>query len=524
MEVRSRIGRTLERIGHRWASKASPRLPSFGGGVGAEWQWTELARELRRMFDANAKGIDYSTIDPGMNRVVQMCMSTIVLASARSRIRVSRRTDTGVAEDRGHGLSRLLARPNDYLTTGELLATTRTDLARGNAYWWKERDGRGTGEVVGLWMLPRPFVRARWPVDGSEFLSFYEMWTGYGWQRLERRDVIHFRRKLDHSPGFDGRYGEDPLRYALREVAIDERASDWAAVLLRNQGVPGAIISPKGLGGKQTNMSYDQIKDRVQAFQSAYTGENRGQVMIATLALDVQKLGFNPAEINFEEQHDLVESTVCGLLDVPAGLAGVKVGVRAGMAKANSEEDTDRLWMLNLLPQETWIGERAARDLLPEFDETEPDHIVDFDHSEVEALRENLKEAADVADTLYKGGVVSRRRAQALARQEVDETTPDVYCIPPGVMVYEVGTSPVEAQAAARPVPMPGDAAEDGADAADADDEAASIEEAVKALSPEARRALKAALETAENRAVAFWRESSTPGMRELLAAVEPAA
>jgi phage portal protein BeeE len=511
MGLRDTIAGTIARLGARVAAKSAPRLPSFGGGAGAEWQWTELARELRRIFEAD-RTVDYSRIDPELNSIVDGCMATITSYAAESRLRVSRRGEKGPAEDLEHPLSGLFVRPNPDLTIDEMLATTRVDINRGNAYWWKDRNEQ-TGDVEALWVLPRPFVRARWPMDGSEFISHYEMWTERGWVRLEKRDVIHFRRRLDRTPGADGRYGVDALKTALREVAIDDRAGDWIAVVLENHGMTSAIITPK----QKVNLSREQVKEKVAQLQASVTGANRGKFLLATLALDVQKLGFDPSSMDFTTQLARAESRISFLLNIPAGF-GLRVGVEAGMAKANSEEDTERLWTGNILPTERWMVSRLERDLLPEFDETTPDHFVDFDHSNVAALGENLKEAAEIADTLFSGGIVSRRTAQAIARQEVDERTPDVYCVPSGVTLYEVGQLPAPA---AEPAPEPkqlesGEANDDRLDAA--------VAKAVRGLGFSERRALKAALEAADvdaadGAAIRYWLDHTPPSTRRLLAA-----
>ena len=69
------------------------------------------------------------------------------------------------------------------------------------------------GRLRELYLLDSEQVAPRWPEDGSEFISHYEMRVEGVPQVIDKRDIIHFRYGLDPR---NHRLGMSPLACALR--------------------------------------------------------------------------------------------------------------------------------------------------------------------------------------------------------------------------------------------------------------------------------------------------------------------
>jgi hypothetical protein len=83
------------------------------------------------------------------------------------------------------------------------------------------------------------------PEDGSEFLSHYLYKPGGAALPIAPRG--RGRRPLPrrHDPK-NMRLGLSSLDGVIREIFMDLESSNFVASLLRNMGVPGVVISPKG--------------------------------------------------------------------------------------------------------------------------------------------------------------------------------------------------------------------------------------------------------------------------------------
>jgi hypothetical protein len=137
----------------------------------------------------------------------------------------------------------LLDNPNPFYSGEAMLMTLALDLSFGNAFLLKLRNAGG--KVVQLWWLPRQLMRARYPMDGSKFIDYWEYRPNGQAVQLDPKDVIHIRFGLDPR---DPRMGLSRLGSLVRETAIDEQASNFTATILKNLGIIGTIISPKVVG------------------------------------------------------------------------------------------------------------------------------------------------------------------------------------------------------------------------------------------------------------------------------------
>jgi hypothetical protein len=249
-------------------------------------------------------GLDSSVVTAPI-RWVQRALPEARLTCASAR----RRQRRGVPEPR---LLALIQRPNPFY--GDLVLWAATILSwyvAGNAYWIKVRNG--VGRPAELWWVPWWMIEPKAPDDGSEFLSHYLYKPGGGDPADPPRDRGRRPFPRRHGPAQHA-LGLSSLDGVIREIFMDLESSNFVASLLRNMGVPGVVISPKG-GAMPAPEDVEATKTW---FQEAFGGDRRGGPLVMGAPTDVTPYGFNPQQMNMSEARDVAEERVCACIGIPA--------------------------------------------------------------------------------------------------------------------------------------------------------------------------------------------------------------
>lgn len=294
--------------------------------------------------------------------VVTAPIQWIQRAIPEARLTVVQRKDDGnVAEQANHPMLQLIQQPNPYYGDIALWAGTilshRTD---GNAYWIKVRNG--VGRPVELWYIPHWLMEPKSEPGSTELIDWYEYSPGGGVppMRLERADVVHFRCGINPRNPMKGL---SPLSGVLREIFMDLEASNFVASLLRNMGVPGVVISPKG-GALPAN---EDVQATKTWFQEAFGGDNRGAPLVMGAPTEVSSYGFNPQQMNMGEARDVAEERVCACLGIPAAVVGFGAGLQTAKVGATMGELFANAWRNGVLPVARELADELDRSLLPDF-------------------------------------------------------------------------------------------------------------------------------------------------------------
>jgi HK97 family phage portal protein len=320
-------------------------------------------------------------------------------ALPEARLVVRRRKRGGnVVEEANHPMIALIRRPNAYY--GDLVLWAATILSwylAGNAYWIKVRNR--AGRPVELWYVPHWMMEPKTPADGSEFLSHYVYKPGGAEQiTLPPEDVIHFRDGMDpRNPTM----GLPSLDGVIREIFMDLEASNFVASLLRNMGVPGVVISPKG----SAMPAPEDVEATKAWFQEAFGGDRRGGPLVMGAPTEVSAYGFNPQQMNMSEARDVAEERVCACIGIPAAVVGFGAGLQTAKVGATMEELFKTAWRNGVLPTARVFADELERSLLPDFGETGGLEVA-WDTDEVLALQEDEdKQAKRWNDRLATGGI-----------------------------------------------------------------------------------------------------------------------
>lgn len=339
-----------------------------------------------------------------------------------------------------NALQALLDKPNEFYSMQHLLAGTVFSLVTdGNGYWIPAQSSNSrTSE---LWYAPHDTMEPMWPKDGKEFISHYRYRpTGGTELRLEVDEVIHFRESFDPQ---NARKGLSPLKGLLREIWTDNEAAVFTAALLRNGGVPGLMLSPKG----DHTISKEDADATKAIIDTKFTREGRGRTIVMAGETNLEQFGFTPQQLDLSPLRNIAEERVTAAVGVPAAVVGFGAGLQSTKVGATMRELRQLAWHNGVIPLQEIIAAEILRSLGEEFKAPG----ITFDRSEVAALRENEDSIARRVERLVRAGILTRAEAKA---ELGIETVPadDVYLLP--LSTVEVPASGTEKAKLAPVVPF----------------------------------------------------------------------
>lgn len=335
---------------------------------------------------------------------VYACVQKRANGVAQAPLRVYREDDGDGAEQPKHPLRALLANPNPLISEAEFLVYTVMQMdAVGFAAIEIERS-KG-GEVLGLWHLRPDWLRMV-PRDNLPPQWQYKV-PGRGPVTLEPEDVII----ITGAPSLDLKpTGMSPIEVALREVSIDDSATDFLKIFLDTGGVPRYALTTEKVINEQAKA--DAIRERWSQVYGGY--RNWSQVALLHSGLQVQEVGASIDGIAYPQLRALTETHICSAFGVPPILVGVQAGLDAstysnyGQARrAFFEETVSPLW--------TRIAGTLGRALLPIYGAA--GEYLAFDFSGVVALQEDATARWNRATAaLNAGGITLNQYQQEIGK------------------------------------------------------------------------------------------------------------
>lgn len=408
----------------------------------------------------NVSGTNDSMIGDGSgSSLVEACVSWISNQVTATTPAVRRRS---VSDPIGeiewdHPAAQLVLDPTFDARTGRatyswiplMQATMTSFVVSGNAYWRKRRSA--VGRPVQLWYLPYAMVTPR-QVQGSRphpEVDYYELRYGGETERLRPEDVIHFRDGIDP---FNPLLGVSKLRSLLRELYTDEAASRWTERLLRNEAVPGLILSPDVGAAPMSEEDAKEVRARID---QDFTGENRGRTMVFGAPTKVHQYSFSPDQMKIADLRDPPEERVSAALGVSAAVVGFGSGLQTAKVGATMGELVDLSWQNGVFPRTRLLAAELTGQLLPDFGEEHrggPQFV--FDTSEAPIMADYQNKIAEKHERLMRSNIETRaeaRRAVGLKAGKDD----DVYILQAGVTVNNPdGTPQVEPPEPPAPAPL----------------------------------------------------------------------
>lgn len=356
--------------------------------------------------------------------VVNICLQYLIRNFPEAQLQVELETSYGWQRDDNHPFTDLFARPNPFYGFEVLLAGLLISYyCDGNAYIWINR--AANGQPAELWYLPHMLVTIECGNNTSEFVRGYRYRSGTRSELFKASDVIHLRCGLNPARP---QYGMSPLSSVLREVVSDIEATTYTAAILKNMGIPGAVIAPKS-----DNYHIDQ--DQASLVRELYTrrtsGDERGQALVMTTPVEVMYPNVSPQNMALESIRQIPEARIAAAFGLPAVVVGLLVGMQHTATYNNIREAREAAWEECILPvQKNWAAE-LTRSLQP----GRGRRIV-FDNRQVRALQADQMDLVKRLEIAVKGGWLSVAEARAAMGLEV-RPGDNVYLRPSGIMEWD---------------------------------------------------------------------------------------
>ena len=228
-----------------------------------------------------------------------------------------------------------------------------------------------------------------------------------GGRRKKEDDVIQLRRRQRVDNPF---LGVSPLVSLAKEVWIDQEAEEMSAAILKNLGIVGLMISPKGSSEQNgIDISDDDVESMRKYLRENYSGDNRAETMFAAFPMDVHSMtAANGEQMHPKAIHDFVEERVCALYRLPASVVQFGIGLEQTTENATLEQYEKQAWETGLIPVGDPIAEQMSRQLLPPFELDSDMYRLQLDYSGVEVLQDKLGELALIWGGLLNTGAVLR--------------------------------------------------------------------------------------------------------------------
>ena len=373
----------------------------FIGFLGNQRGRVNYAKEVGNLLDAS---------------VVMAPVQWVQRAVPEATLVVKRKKSKGIVDIvDDHPMIDLIQKPNPFyadivLWWGIVLSL----LLDGNAYLLIVRNGYRT--PTELWYVPHWMMDPRRRPRSNNFIDYYRYSPGGGYAPIEidPEDVVHVRHGINPRNLMKG---VAPLDSAIREIFMDNEASAFVSALLKNMGVPGVVISPKG-GAMAAPGDVEATK---AWFQESFGGDNRGRPLVMGAPTEVSPYGFNPQQMNMSESRDVAEERICALLGIPAAVVGFGAGLQSTKVGATMEEMRKLAWHNGVLPLLRLISDELQRSLLPMFGNSKG-LSVDWDTDDVKALQEDEDKKAERWSKLAAGGLVKISEAREAFGLDVDDS------------------------------------------------------------------------------------------------------
>lgn len=148
--------------------------------------------------------------------------------------------------------------------------------------------------------------------------------------------------------------------------------------MLRNNGVPGPVFSPKS---EEVSLSRDDALEIKAAHQNNFTGDHVGEALVLGHAMDVHQYAFDPKSMLLPQMRDKPEERIPALLGLNAVVLQLGVGLRQS-AYNNMTEAGNDAYEGAIFANEMLMADEIRTQLHGEFGDTKLEYI-DFDWSEV---------------------------------------------------------------------------------------------------------------------------------------------
>ena len=292
-----------------------------------------------------------------------------------------------------HPLTTLLEQPNEWQDYSQWMYNTAVELfLMGNAVIWS---APRSGQLI---TLPSETVDLQFDEKGQ--LATYSMSTyseDSGLRNMvkkqifDKKTICHVRRPNPSSL----LWGLSPFIPGNRSIAFNRYSSEYLNAFYLKQATPGLALS------LDRTVNEDVALRQLRSFEVAYQGrKNQRRTLILPKGVTATTLTHSLSDQKLLEHIEKNRETICGLLKVPKHELSLQ---SAGSLGSEEYKIAIRnFWEATLKPGMKFISGSLTKFFQEQLG---PDAFFQFDISEIESLKDDLKKKAETAERMLASGL-----------------------------------------------------------------------------------------------------------------------
>lgn len=291
-----------------------------------------------------------------------------------------------------HPLSELIEQPNEWQSYAQWMYNTVVEFyLMGNAIVWH---APRSGQLI---TMPTENITMDFSPDGrvrSYMVSSVSEDDGSRMEALQTfkaDEVIHLRRPNPKSL----LWGLSPFIPGRKSILFNRYSTDYLNAFYLKQATPGLALS------MDRNVNEDVALRQLRSFELAYQGrKNARRTLILPKGVSASTLTHTLSDQKLLEHIRQNRETICGLLKIPKHELGLQ---EAGSLGSEEHKIAIRnFWEATLLPGMDMISGMLTKSFQKQLGEG---FFFQFDTSDVEALRDDLKKKAETATAMLQAGL-----------------------------------------------------------------------------------------------------------------------
>lgn len=310
----------------------------------------------------------------------------------------------------------LFKTPNDYYNINSIWFGILHSLAiNGTGYVWIPRTSL-LKEPAGLYYLSHNTV-APASEDNSTLIEYYVYSVNGKKYRLEKENVVRIPWGIDFRKL---NVGYPIFGSVTREIGADNEAATSFGALMKNNGNPGVIISPK-LNMKPMDTTQRNI---FEALFRKFRGRNKGGLLVPPVPVDVQQIGFSPEQMQIGTARNDLAARICA----PYGLDPMVLSLPSeNKTYSNYGEALDAALENCVIPQLTLLGDCLTTFFDKELNLTARKRRISFDIDKMRGLQEDKNKLHERLRADWREGIIDRFTVKSKMKYKTEETDKEVY-------------------------------------------------------------------------------------------------
>lgn len=315
---------------------------------------------------------------------------------------------------RKHPLVALMRRPNPLQTKTQFVELLIKFLESQGICYVRQSGEAATTQAMFILRPDKTYIQT----DRRAFIRGYAYRVGGEDQTIPPEDVFYHRY-----PDPKNEYlGLSPLTSLRRAIQSEDYIQTWNNnIFVNGARIDYVLTAPTVLAENVAKRVWRAFIQQVQGIKNAF------KIGILDGGVDLKALTIPPRDLEFLLQRKYNRDEILAVYGVPPIMVGVTETVNYSTANEQRRSFWEQTMIPKLIGLEETLTEYVARPFGEEF-------AIEFDLSQVEALKENANERTTRTVAQWTGGLISRNQAlEELSFPALPPEQGDVWILPPNV-------------------------------------------------------------------------------------------